>query len=449
MKTPTNIALISLIALATTSAPALASQATPQPKPRLSSFDRATMHLSASVIRAINWQSKLGEVVTGIQEAAKHDSDFYQVTTDPATKTILVYRKGGNAAAIYNSIKLPVGTRIEYRSAETTLVQANKLMDSIWSKRPSLAAQGVRVTAVMIPAGGAVTVYVQHLTNSAKMAVLKASGGPKSGPVMVKQRDYVRVAATRYGDVHPFIAGELINPENGYFWNSNTNSFQWTTIRCTSGFTGLSTNGSRYIMTAYHCLPNATARFWTTNAGITSFGNPGPGEFMGSVTNTDMGHDIAFIKTTSSTVPYAYNGSVTSTSNVKVTSVQAPYLTEYVCTSGAYTGEHCGLYVSARGHVTLTTDAQGMGGTNRQYDTYMYQADSTDSYGAAAEGDSGGPVLLDSGTGSVTAVGGISAGAGTASTSACLGLSPTTCYPSVLFSDIAAEASNYSLNLKQ
>ncbi|GIF74047.1 ricin-type beta-trefoil lectin domain protein [Asanoa siamensis] len=149
---------------------------------------------------------------------------------------------------------------------------------------------------------------------------------------------------------------------------------------CTGGY-GVNTPSGPAVLTAGHC------------------GNPGnritdgAGEFIGNIGGDDNTYDVLVIPTTAAS-NRIYVGGGNSNQQLTVTGAGAPFVGERLCQSG-YTsansvgGQICNLQVRFEG-----TDSQR-----------LWEATQTDGQIAARPGDSGGPVYLDRGDGTVTARG--------------------------------------------
>jgi hypothetical protein len=197
---------------------------------------------------------------------------------------------------------------------------------------------------------------------------------------------------------------------------------------CTSGFGALSTNGSRYLITAYHCIQPNDPRFWD-----------GGGDFMGSVTATNREFDAAFIKTDSRN--RIYDGAWNDATNFSkaVTGLSKPATGNSVCMSGSYSGVRCGGIVG-RASTMIGTDRLG-----RRYEIQGWEVSHPGGAALAGVGDSGGPVFRVTGS-TVEAKGLIVAGGD--SNAQCVGRPVVReCSSDVFISDITRIAAARDLNL--
>lgn len=194
---------------------------------------------------------------------------------------------------------------------------------------------------------------------------------------------------------------------------------------CTTGFGVVSeATGKRQLLTAGHCGPVGSPWF------------NGDGEFLGNAVARHPEADALVIDADSS--GRVWHGAVTENLDGvdekarTVTGARSPEVGQYLCTSGAVSGTHCGLRVTRVGVVLSIagTDVPG-----------QVEAEQVRHTAAAGNGDSGGPVYSATTlSGPVTAHGMITA-YDRKETSACSG-APTgngrNCSWRVYFTDISA-----------
>jgi streptogrisin D len=176
--------------------------------------------------------------------------------------------------------------------------------------------------------------------------------------------------------MHPISRGNDSSPWSGGASIVNTS----IGAGCTSGF-GVNTPGGRAVLTAGHCGDSGHR--------ITD----GAGEFIGNVGADDNNFDVLIIPT-NAVSNRIYVGGANSTQQRTVTGGGAPFIGERLCQSGntsanAVGSPVCNLQVQFEG-----TDSQR-----------LWEARQLDGQIAARPGDSGGPVYLDHGNGTVTARG--------------------------------------------
>ncbi|MDG4825614.1 RICIN domain-containing protein [Asanoa sp. WMMD1127] len=192
---------------------------------------------------------------------------------------------------------------------------------------------------------------------------LAATGGV---PVTFSVEERLRPVA-RNNDSAPWSGGaQIINTSIG--------------AGCTGGY-GVNTPSGPAILSAGHCGQPGNR--------ITD----GGGEFIGNIGGDDNTYDVLVIPT-STVSNRMYVGGGASNQQLTVTGGGAPFVGERLCQSGntsanAVGGQICNLQVRFEG-----TDSQR-----------LWEATQTDGQIAARPGDSGGPVYLDRGDGTVTARG--------------------------------------------
>ncbi|MFF4365453.1 S1 family peptidase [Streptomyces sp. NPDC001594] len=194
---------------------------------------------------------------------------------------------------------------------------------------------------------------------------------------------------------------------------------------CTTGFGVVSeATGKRQLLTAGHCGPVGSPWF------------NGDGDFLGNAVARHPEADALVIDADSS--DRVWHGAVTETLDGiddrarPVTGARTPEVGQYLCTSGAVSGTHCGLRVTRTGVVLSIagTDVPG-----------QIEAEQVGHIASAGNGDSGGPVYsATTATGPVLAHGMITAYDGR-QTTPCSG-APTgngrTCSWRVYFTDLTA-----------
>src|SRR5213078_3797115 len=110
-----------------------------------------------------------------------------------------------------------------------------------------------------------------------------------------------------------------------------------SSVGCTSGFAA-TYNGLPAMLTAAHCGGVGTAFY---NGPTTS----GGWNFMGNVTYSNANSDIASIQVSSYSTYINVGSNPQAPSQLYVGSWASPVVGQYLCESGSYTGEVCGLRV--------------------------------------------------------------------------------------------------------
>lgn len=177
--------------------------------------------------------------------------------------------------------------------------------------------------------------------------------------------------AGRLNDTAPYYGGGRI---------ANNSSGQ----RCTTGFAVTHWSGASSLVTAGHCgWPGAVF-----SNGLADNVPPDWSQRVGTASQEHVSFDLLLIPASSS--GYVFNNRWGySDSIMKVNGWAHPYHNEYMCTSGSYTGEVCGVQVD-------TSSAYSYCGY-ASYNAYecwsgMYRAYQRAGLRAVQSGDSGGPV---------------------------------------------------------
>ncbi|MGK5440359.1 RICIN domain-containing protein [Micromonospora sp. URMC 105] len=185
-------------------------------------------------------------------------------------------------------------------------------------------------------------------------------------PAILRVEERLR-PVSRENDSSPWSGGaEIINRSIG--------------AGCTSGF-GVNTPGGPAVLTAGHC--GETGHRMTDGAG----------EFIGNVGADDNNFDVQVIPT-NAVSNRIYVGGADSTQQRTVTGGGAPFIGERLCQSGNTSANAVGRPICNLEVQFEYTDSQR-----------LWEARQLDGQTAARPGDSGGPVYLDRGDGTVTARG--------------------------------------------
>ncbi|WP_212993172.1 trypsin-like serine protease [Actinoplanes auranticolor] len=164
-------------------------------------------------------------------------------------------------------------------------------------------------------------------------------------------------------------------------WKSGADQINGNS-RCTTGFPVRNGNNERFILTAGHCGSNGNQI------------RDGVGEFMGTFTADNDGHDIALISTPGNVDNVMYVGGLDSNVVTTVVGWDWTFPGEYLCQSGGSSardtgGPVCGLRVEK-----FNTDSGD-----------AVEARQVDGRPAVRGGDSGGPVYGPAANGGVVAKG--------------------------------------------
>ncbi|MFJ5122348.1 hypothetical protein [Kitasatospora sp. NPDC088548] len=241
---------------------------------------------------------------------------------------------------------------------------------------------------------------------------VEIGGVPVSAvPAVVPQ-----ATATRHSDANPWSAGaELTTPGNRF---------------CTSGFGGWRGNVA-VLLTAAHCGTSGT---YTT----------GTGAVIGSASDSDAGLDITVISLGGTPSGQFFDGAWNNGSGYRkrVFGAGRNNVGDLVCNSGAMSGVHCGLKITATDY---GTNINGVWHTD--LDNAVRTDDSTVT---VAQGDCGGPVVASvNGGEDIQARGIISAGGG--DPVICGGVSDvvtsTSCFDTVMFVPIGPVITKFGISL--
>jgi hypothetical protein len=322
-------------------------------------------------------QEKLIAVAQKLAEKGKDKgSDFAGVSIDPETGTVDLFRKDKAKGNGLDAV--PAGVKIDVYAAKFTRKEMLDATDQLTWDAQALGEQHVTVMAVGPTVDGSgvnVTVFANgadDLTKASKVLHDKYGAIVKDVHASDKKTSEgdLYFAGWRFNDYAPWYGGDRIA-------NSS--------VGCSTGFAAVM-NGAPAMLTAAHCGGVGTG-FWN---GPTTAGG---WNFMGSVNYSNGNTDVASIGVSSYSLYVNVGSDPQVASQLYVGSWASPIVGEYLCQSGSYTGERCGLrVVDTAQSVCLSyflwwcTSWQGP------------LADVISIYGsaspAAGHGDSGGPVYL-------------------------------------------------------
>jgi hypothetical protein len=312
-------------------------------------------------------------------QARSGSSDIAGVRIDPESGTVHVYRTDTGKSLGLSGGK-PAGVKIEVHAAKFSRKAMNDAAGQVRQDAKLLGEQRVTVAAVgpaLDGSGIAVSVVapeagqVEHAA-----ALLKQRYGDIVGDVQGVDRKTsdkdLFFGGWRFNDYAPWYGGDRIASSSG---------------GCSTGFAAVQ-NGAPAMLTAAHC------------GGVgTGFSN-GPRSnntfaFMGNSVYSNGATDVAAIGVSSAS-NYINVGSALSPTQLYVGSWASPVVGQYLCQSGSYTGEVCGLRVVDTGQSVCQswflwwcTSWQGPLAD-------VVNSSGSGSY-AAGHGDSGGPVYLRTG----------------------------------------------------
>lgn len=318
-------------------------------------------------------------------------SDIAGVSIDVAAGRVDLYRtKPG--AALPQGLARP-GVKVTVHAARYSAGQLEAAAAALKASGKTLGDRGVAVSAVSIPVTGA-GLDVTVLTPATKVA-----GAPQALSVTSARAALNTLAKGAVATVRASTA--VWDKSSQYYsgWRFNDYSPWYGGDRiaqgCTTGFPAVY-NGAMEVMTATHCGGVGTA----FSNGPRSNGTYAP---LGTVSYANSGTDISVINVASSTnsinVGPAQNSSVRA-----VGGWQSPVVGSYICQSGSYTGEVCGLRVVDTNQSVCTSYilwwCTAYMGPMADVVNYLGS-----SYYAAGHGDSGGPLYWYDASGYVRPVG--------------------------------------------
>ncbi|BCJ68432.1 hypothetical protein GCM10009779_50140 [Polymorphospora rubra] len=195
---------------------------------------------------------------------------------------------------------------------------------------------------------------------------------------------------------------------------------------CSTGF-AIYVAGAPQLLTAGHCGENS--QMVTTGAGVT----------MGSIHSKNVCQDTGIISAGS--WGRVFTGDPYSGTGVGIGGTAGSFVGNWVVTSGATSGEHSGIQVTAVGLFLA------IGGIPCPSVGPLVQARQTGGQCAVAPGDSGGPVIAYRTDGRANAVGTITAGSDPVPNSACPGTIHTPGYNYVYYVPIINSVRSYGASI--
>jgi hypothetical protein len=321
-------------------------------------------------------QSRLLPVAKSLAGEAKDAaSGIAGVSVDAATGTVRVYKTAGGR--LHLSAR-PAGVKVQVLPARFSRLAMLAGTSRITGDAKTLGAAHVSVQSVGPTVDGSgldVSVLVSGKDAAAQLARADALLRQRYGAVVhtVTATEHRTTASAdyftgwRFNDYAPWYGGDRLSSSVG---------------GCTSGFEAIY-NGAPSMLTASHCGGVGTSFY---NGPSTS----GTYRFMGNSVYSNSGSDVAAIGVTSATNTINV-GSTTAPTQMGVSGWASPVVGEYLCQSGSYTGEVCGL------RVVDTNQQQCVSWFLFICTSYMGPlSDVVNSAGygnyAAGHGDSGGPV---------------------------------------------------------
>jgi hypothetical protein len=380
-RTTSHIRLVILLPLALLIAAFAAASATadpglkaPKPDQGAAKAGQTAPALPADQAAKLKKQELLLPVAQGFADQARGaDSDIAGVTIDVDAGVVDLYRK--NPRKALDLTGAPSNAKVVVHAAKFSRKELIAAAEQVTRDAQALGQEQVTVESVG-PAVDGSGIQVSVLSNDAG-DLARASELLKSryGAVVAD----VNAVETKTSDAELYFNGWRFNDFSPWYGGDRLAS---STSGCTSGFAA-TYNNAPAILTASHCGPVGT-NWWNGPNTVGGF------RFMGSTVYSDTATDVAAIGASGSlSINVGYDPQVAS--QLYVGSWASPVVGEYLCQSGSYTGERCGLrvvdtaqYVCLSYFLWWCTSWQGP------------LADVISAYGsgspAAGHGDSGGPV---------------------------------------------------------
>jgi len=300
-------------------------------------------------------------------------SGFAGVSTDVYRDTVDIYWRGPIPAQLITIANSHLQAHVSIHSAPYSQGELDAakgtLTKLLQDRRVQFASIGRKADGTGLTLGRPAQPTINSTTNTLINGAISAVGIP------VEVADEVPVQTTsRFADSVPFWGGNLIGagPNSGPY--------------CSGGFPASGPNNQWFLVTAWHCA-NAVSGAWYTGAGT----------FIGQNAGIDVTHDAMRVEIPppppNSLQRVIYTGaSIADPANESaaiVSGVARPSVGDFVCTSGAFSGELCGIRIVAIGRDTQTCDESG----NCFIFHSMAVGEQQDHLNAGGNGDSGGPVF--------------------------------------------------------
>jgi hypothetical protein len=366
--------------------PAVASKAEARAKGastalRLSAKDAALQARQAPLLEAAG---------VAIRASKVNGSDIAGASIDVAAGRVDLYRTKPGAALPAGMAK--AGVTVSVHASRFSAGQLEKAAESLKANRKALGEKGVVVSAFSIPVTGAgLDVTLLQAPASAKGAPTSPSAAAAKATLTATLGDYVATTRTSTTTAAPkaYYSGWRFNDYPAWYGGDRIAQ------GCTTGFPALF-NGAMEMMTATHCGGNGTV---FTNGPRSN----GTTTYMGTVISANSGTDVSVIDVAGSS-NYINVGPAQNSSIRAVGAWQSPVVGSYICQSGSYTGEVCGLRVVDTNQSVCTSYflwiCTAYMGPMADVVNYLGSG-----YYAAGHGDSGGPLYWYDSAGYVRPVG--------------------------------------------
>ncbi len=326
-------------------------------------------------------QEKLISVAQKLEEKGKaKGSDFAGVSIDPDTQTVDLFRKDKSKGHGLDSV--PAGVKVDVHAAKFSRAEMLDASDQITRDAQQLGEQQIGIEAIGPSLDGSGIDVTVFATGAADLDRASKALKGKYGAIVAD----VHAADKKTSKSDQFFAGFRFNDYAPWYGGDRIST---SSLSCTTGFAA-TYNGLPAMLTASHCGGVGTG-FWN---GLTSSNS---WNFMGNVTYSNSGTDVASIQVSSYSNYINVGSNPQAPTQLLISGWQSPVVGQYLCQSGSFTGEVCGLrvvdtnqYVCQSWFLWVCTSYQGP-----IADVINYLG--SGSY-SAGHGDSGGPVYLRMGS---------------------------------------------------
>lgn len=362
----------------------MASAAAPQPPTPSSSVTKSgvaspTPTLTPQMAAQQSKQAKLLPIATDLEGQARNaGSGIGGVRIDVAAGTVHVY-KTAKGRSLQLPAHVPTGVNVDVEPAQFSRAAMLATTNDVTHDADVLGQQHVSVQSVgpsMDGAGINISVLVDGNDADAQLRHASALLHQRYGDIVhsVSATEHKSTShdlywsGWRFNDYAPWYGGDgVLSSAGGY---------------CTTGFSAVY-NSAPVMLTAAHCGGVGSA-----------FGNGprnnGSYDAMGSSVYSNSSTDVAAISV-SSTTNTINIGSALAPTEMNVSGWRSPIWGQYLCQSGSYTGEVCGLMVLDTNQQQCVTWYLGSCIAWQGPLADVINSAGSGSY-AAGKGDSGGPV---------------------------------------------------------
>jgi hypothetical protein len=354
---------------------------------------------------------------------AHPDAGYAGVSIDAASGAVDLYWHGALPAPITALVTRSAASGVPV-AVHPAAYSSRALTQAQHALAASLSARGVPFASIAARLDGSGLDLVRPA--AAQVAADVATTAAAAGvPVATSDGAQPR-AADRFQDSPPYWGGDYMQaaPNAG--------------PACSTGFAVASSTHVTSLLTASHCSPSGTGTWYTGS---------GTGQLtIGNVAGWDGSEDAMLIRTASQGAIWTGSALTTDTGQtaMEVNGQGSPTVGDMVCTSGAFSGQECGIKVVATGLVIQSCDE------NNHCSTYddIAQGEQQNHTNAAGNGDSGGPVftIINNGANANGTISSID----TTASATCTGVpagNGRTCSWRVFFPDIDAQLGDFGVHL--